>query len=161
MPGILSRLGSWGKRIIQSAIETGRTIAETVGFVRPLAPEITIPEVTREWGHVSASEQAEAIILDLPDEEYVPDRLHSIADVPFKRPYAYTVSIYGRDLVGQQPGGKGKGQFIRQDYDLTSSRKLKIGEIKDMAAQRIGSTGVSATTDIFSMEVSNAWVRKI
>lgn len=153
MPGILERFGSWGKRVVQTAIETGRTIAQTVGFVRPLAPEITPAAVASEWGHVSQSEQAEAAILDLPDNEYVPDRLHSVADVPFTRPYAYTVSIYGRDIA--------TGRFARQDYDLTTSRKLTIGEVKDMAAQRIGKTGVSALIDIFSMAVSNAWVREL
>ena len=153
MPGILERFGGWGTRVIQTAISLGRSIAETVGFVRPLAPEVTEAAVTREWGHVSQSQKAEAYILDLPDNEYVPDSLHSIADVPFSRPFAYTVSIYGRDLA--------TGRFARQDYDLTTSRKLTVGEIKDMAGQRIGKTGVSALIDIFSIAVSNAWVREL
>jgi len=153
MPGLLGRLGSWGKGIIQAAIKTGRSIAQVVGFAQEIAPEITPAAVESEWGHVSQSEAAEALILDLPDNEYVPDRLHSVADVPFTRPYAYTVSIYGRDIT--------TGRFARQDYDLTTSRKLTIGEVKDMASQRIGKTGVSALIDIFSMEVSNAWIREL
>lgn len=153
MAGILERLGSWGKGVVKSALETGRSIAQAVGFARPIAPDVTEPAVAREWGHVSRSEEASQDILDLPDEEYVPDRLHSIADVPFKRPWAYTVSIYGRDLA--------TGRFARQDYDLTTSRKLTIGEVKDMAANRIGRTGVSAIIDIFDVQVSNAWVREL
>lgn len=153
MPGILERFGGWGKRVIATAIKIGRSIAETVRFVRPLAPEVTTPAVTRDWGHVTRSEEASPAILDLPDAEYVPDRLHSITDIPFKRPWAYTVSIYGRDIA--------TGRFARQDYDLTTSRKLTIGEVKDMAANRIGKTGVSALIDIFDVQVSNAWVREI
>ncbi len=153
MPGLLARLGSWGKGIISTAIQTGRTIAQVVGFAKEIAPEITPAAVESEWGHVSRSEQAEALVLDLPDNEYVPDRLHSTTDIPFKRPYAYTVSIYGRELA--------TGRFARQDYDLPASRKLTISEIKDMARQRIGKKGTTEIIDIFNMEVSNAWIREL
>lgn len=152
MPGILARLGSFGMRIVRSAIETGRTLAETVGFVRPIAPTVTIEAAAPEWGHVSRSEEAEPTILAIPDTEYVPDRLHMTFDIPWRRKYCYTVSIYGRDLA--------TGRFAREDYDLTMSKKMTIGEIKDVAGQRIGKAGVSAAIDIFDIEVSNAWERE-
>ena len=153
MAGILGRLGSWGKGIVETAVRIGKSIASTVSFAKSIAPEITTIEATSEFGHVSESEDAKPDILRIPNEEYVPDSMHSIADIPFRRPLAYTVSIYGRDLA--------TGRFMRQDYDLTSSRKLTIGEIKDMAAQRIGKQGISALVNIFDITVSNAWVRVI
>lgn len=152
MPGILARLGSFGMRVVQSAIQTGRTIAETIGFVRPVAPDVTVAAVEREWGHVSRSEEAEPTILALSDTEYIADRLHMTSDIPWRRKYAYTVSVYGRDLA--------TGRFARQDYDMTFSRKMSIGEIKEATGQRVGKSGTDPVIDIFDMEVSNAWARE-
>lgn len=152
MPGILARLGSFGMRVVKSAIETGRTIAEAVGFVRPVAPTVTVADTEREWGHVTRSEEAEPTILALSDTEYVADRLHQVSDIPWRRKYCYTVSVYGRDLA--------TGRFAREDYDMTFSDKMTIGEIKDTAGQRIGKEGTSAAIDIFDVEVSNAWKRE-
>lgn len=91
-------------------------------------------------------------MLAIPDNEYVPDRLHIASDIPWRRKYAYTVSVYGRDLA--------TGQFARQDYDMTVSRKMTIGEIKDTAARRIGKSGSAPLIDIFDINVSNAWERE-
>jgi len=90
--------------------------------------------------------------LSLRNDEYVPDELFAHSDIPWARKFAYTVSVYGRDIA--------TGQFARQDYDLTASRKLSIGEVKGMAASRIGQDGTSALINIFSMTVSNAWERE-
>ena len=152
MPGILERLGSWGTSIIKSAIETGRGIAETVGILKPTAPEITIPEASTDWGHVSRSEESRPDVLALRNDEQVPDHLYEHSEIPWSRKFAYTVSVYGRDIA--------TGRFARQDYDLTASRKLTIGEVKGMAASRIGQDGTSALINIFSMTVSNAWERE-
>lgn len=144
-------MGSWGKRVVATAIETGRSIAETVGIIKPVAPEITITGAERDWGRVSLAESNEAIIADLPNEEYVPDELFTESEIPWKRQYAYTVAIYGRDLA--------TGRFARQEYDLTTNRQLTIAEVKDMASSRIGKAGVSAIIDIFDVAVVNAWER--
>jgi len=74
------------------------------------------------------------------------------SDIPWRRKYAYTVSVYGRDLA--------TGRFARQDYDMTFSRKMSIGEIKEATGQRVGKSGTDPVIDIFDMEVSNAWARE-
>ena len=152
MPGILERLGSWGKSVITSAIKTGRTIAETVGILKPIEPDFVVTDAERDWGRVSQSEDVSPQIAALKDASMVPDALFSTTDIPWARKFAYTVSVFGRDLA--------TGRFARQDYDLTTSRQLSIGEVKEMAASRIGKAGISALIDIFDMEVSNAWIRE-
>lgn len=152
MPGILKRLGSWGTSIIKAAIKTGRTIAETVGILKPVKPAFTVTDAPRDWGRVSRSEDASPQIAALKDASMVPEALFSTTDIPWARKYAYTVSIFGRDLA--------TGRFARQDYDMTTSRQLSIGEVKEMAGSRIGKAGISALIDIFDIEVSNAWTRE-
>jgi len=49
---------------------------------------------------------------------------------------------------------------MRQDYDMTFSRKMTVGEVKAATTRRIGKEGESEIVDIFDMEVSNAWYRE-
>jgi len=75
-----------------------------------------------------------------------------VSEIPWARPYCYTVSVYGRDLA--------TGRFARQDYDITVSRKMTIGEVKATAGARIGRSGSQPLVDIFDIQVSNAWERE-
>lgn len=81
----------------------------------------------------------------------MPEELWSYSDIPWKRPYAYTVSAYGRDLV--------TGEVTEQEFDLTSSAKLTIGEVQDMAKHRLDVTGISPIFEIWDVYVVNAWER--
>jgi len=91
----------------------------------------------------------------------IPDSLHALTDIPFKRPFAYKVVVFGRYVAGTiRDGVKVGGRFAKEEYDLPTNRKLTKEEVMDMAKGRIGKTGGSSIMEIFSMEVVEAYARE-
>ena len=158
MPGILERLGSFGSNILKTIRETGRSILEAVNLARPIAPDITVPEVIRDYGQITRITERESLIAGLPGDQLIPDYLHVATDVPFKRPYAYTVSIYGRAVAGRLgPGGeKIGGRFVRDEFNITTSRPMTPDEVEDLAMRRFGAGGEYALVSIYRMSVTAA-----
>jgi len=141
-------LGSFGRSLISRAIDVGRSIGEVVRIVQPVAPEIAPVAVAREWGQVSKPAGWEKrfglIALDQP----VPLDWFEFSEIPWDKPLAYKVAVYGRDLA--------TGRFTHQEYDITVSRPLSVEEALDEAQSRLGSAGRSPTTDIFSITLVGA-----
>lgn len=161
MPGIFERLGSFGTRIINRVIETGRTIAEVVGFLKPLVPDVTDVDVAREYGRVTVEKEYAGGILDLNPHTVIPESLSTPTDIPFKRPFAYKVVVFGRYLKGMVVGGESVGgRFAHEEWDLPVSRELTKEEVVDMAKGRLGKAGGSARMEIFSIEVVAAYFRE-
>lgn len=161
MPGIFARLGSFARSIITRVIETGRTIAETVGFLKPMVPEVTAAEVAEQYGRVAIEEAHRGAVYALGEHIVIPDSLHVETDIPFKRPYAYKVVAYGRYQAGvERKGRKVGGQFGHEEWDLTTNRQLTKAEIEDMARSRLGKRGGSPIMEVFSVEVVAAYFRE-
>jgi len=161
LPGIFARLGSFGTRVIKRVIETGRTIAETVGFLKPLVESVTELDVARQYGKVAIEETLRSDILDLNPRSVIPGSLYTPTDIPFKRPFAYKVVVFGRFLAGTiRDGKKVGGQFAHEEYDLPTNRQLTKSEIEAMARSRVGKSGGSPILEVFSIEVVSAYFRE-
>jgi hypothetical protein len=163
MPGILERLGSFGRRIIDVVRETGRSIADAIAIARPIAPEVTEPDVLRDWGKVTRITERESLVASLPKDQAIPDYLYTTSDVPFKRPYAYTVTIQGRAVAGREgPGGiKIGGRFVRDEFNVTASRPLTPEEVEEEAMRRFGAAGAYPLVSIRTLSVTAAMKREI
>lgn len=161
MPGIFSRLGSFGQGIIKRVVATGRTILETVGFLKPMVPEVTESEVARQYGRVQVEASFKGPILDLNPRTIIPESLHTPTDIPFKRKYAYKAIAFGRYVAGTiRDGVKVGGRFAREEYDLPTNRQLTKEEAEDMARGRIGKKGGSPIMEVFSIEIVAAYFRE-
>jgi len=161
MPGIFQSIGSFGTRIIRSVVESGRSILETVGFLKPIVPTVTETDVARQYGRVVVEEQYKGAIVDLNAQTVIPQSLHVATDIPFMRPYAYKVIVYGRFAAGTvRDGKKVGGQFGHEEYDLPTNRQLTKEEIVDMARGRIGKKGGTPIIEVLSIEVVAAYFRE-
>lgn len=145
------QLGSFATSAISRAIEAGRTIGEFLGIIEPLAPEVSLPEAVHEWGQVQLGTERAEMYAGLAPEATVPRAWFVESDIPWDKPIAYKIAIYGRDLT--------TGRFMSQEYDITVSRPLTTEEVLDETARRIGMTGVSAITEIFSARLVGASTR--
>jgi hypothetical protein len=161
MPGILARLGSFGRDILQTVRETGRSILEAVSIARPAAPDVTVQDTIRDYGSVTRLEEQQSLVADVPRNETIPDYLYTPTDVPFNRPYAYTVTIQGRSVAGRVgPGGvKVGGRFTRDEFNITSSRPLTPEEVESVATRRFGAAGEYPLVSIRNISVTAAMTR--
>jgi hypothetical protein len=161
MPGLFATLGSYGKRIIQTVRETGRSIAEAIGLAPKQARGIEPAAVAREFIQVARTTERADVIARLPRADVIPDYLHTASDIPFNRPYAYTVTVSGRALAGRVgPGGvKIGGRFTRDEFNITSNRRLSPEEVEEIALRRFGAGGEYPLLSIDRMSVSGAMVR--
>lgn len=161
MPGVFRRLGSFAARVVRVVLEKGRTIGETVGFLKPLVPTVTEPEVAKQFGRVAVEEEFKGPILELNPRTVIPESLHTPTDIPFKRPYAYKAIVFGRYVAGTvREGKKVGGRFAHEEYDLPASRALTKEEAEDMARGRVGKKGGTPIMEIFSIEIVAAYYRE-
>ena len=162
MPGLFERLGSFASRVVKAVRETGKSILEAVNLIRPVAPDITVPDVISDFGQVTRLVEQESVITDLPRDDTIPDYLHTTVDIPFKRPYAYTVVIQGRSVAGRiGPGGeKVGGRFTRDEFNITSNRQLSPQEVVDIGIRRFGAGGSAPLVSIRNISVTAAMSRE-
>lgn len=161
MPGILERFGSWGRSIIASIREQGRSILEAVRLVQPIAPEVSYQDAVKDFGQVTRIDEKQSIIQGLAPDQVIPDYLHEPVDIPFNRPYAYTVTIQGRAVAGRiGPGGKKiGGQFTRDEFNITSNIQLTPAQIEQIAIRRFGAAGEYPLVSIRNISVTAAMTR--
>jgi len=151
LPGLLETLGGFGRSAISRAIETGRTIGEFLGIIKPLVPEVSLPEAVHEWGQVRISGERKKQVAGLAPEAYVPRDWFIESDIPWKTPIAYTVAIYGRDMA--------TGRIISQEYNVTVSRPLTTGEVLDETRARFSEIPDKKYLEIWSAKVVGAFTR--
>lgn len=161
MPGLFSTLGSFAKKVIRTIRETGRSIAEAIGILPRQARDIEPATIAREFEQVAGLEARESLIANLPRTQVIADYLHTTVDVPFNRPYAYTVSISGRAVAGRvgPEGVKIGGRFTRDEFNITSNRRLTPEEVTDIAQRRFGAGGEYPLLSIRQISVTSAMVR--
>lgn len=158
MPGIWSKLGALASQVFKTVRETSQTLAEAITFWKPHTEGVSVSEAEREYGQVSISEGQKDILAQVDANLTIPRSLHDPAPLNFKREFTYTVSIYGRGVAGR-PDGKG-GQFVHDEFYITTSRAMTPAEVMSIATERFGKYGAYAMLDIFSMNLSNAYIRQ-
>jgi hypothetical protein len=91
----------------------------------------------------------------------IPDFLHTTVNVPFNRPYAYTVTVSGRAVAGRiGPGGvKVGGRFTRDEFNITANRRLSPEEVEEIALRRFGAGGEYPLLSISRISVTAAMTR--
>lgn len=141
-------LGSFGRSIISRAIDIGRSIGEVLRIIEPVAPQVEPVSVAREWGQVAKPPGWEERFGLLAPDMAIPVDWFELSEIPWDKPLAYKVAVYGRD--------KATGRFIHQEYDLTVSRPLTVEEALDEAEARLGATGRSPIVDIYSITLVGA-----
>lgn len=149
MPGIWQRLGGFGTKVIESALQIGRSLGETLRIIKPVAPEIEPMAAARDWGHVQTSDALEPAITALRPDEFVPRDLFVTSEIPWKDKYAYQVTVYGRDLI--------TGRFTRQKFDMTVNTEMSVQGVIDETKSRFGSQGASPILEVFDVAVTGAW----
>lgn len=162
MPGLLETLGSFGQSIISFIRETGQGIREAIGLAPRQAGIVEPASVLREFTQVARAQEVAPLFVDLPRTEPIPDYLYGTTDVPFNRPYAYTVTVSGRALAGRKgPGGVPiGGQFVRDEFNITSNRQLSPEEVEAIALRRFGAGGEYPLLSIDRMSVTAAYARE-
>jgi len=158
MPGLFGALGSFGRRIIQTVRETGRSIAEAIGLAPKQAGPLDTGTVISEFTQVARLEEQESLVATLPRNDVIPDYLHTYVDIPFKRQYAYTVTVSGRNVAGRiGPGGeKIGGRFTRDSFNITTNRRMTPNEVEAIALRRFGSGGEYPLLSITRLSVTAA-----
>ena len=162
MPGLFGSLGSFGSRIISLVRETGRSIADAIGLAPKQARDLDTGTVIREFTQVAHIEEQQAAVAGWARNEVIPDYLHTAVDVPFNRPYAYTVTVSGRAVAGRiGPGGeKIGGRFTRDEFNITASRRLSPEEVEAIALRRFGAGGEYPLLSINRISVTAAMSRE-
>lgn len=96
----------------------------------------------------------------LPRDQIIPDYLHVPTDIPFKRPYAYTIVMNGRALAGRigLGGEKIGGRFVRDTFNLTFNRQMSIEEIEAIALRRFGASGEYPLLSIDRISITGAMI---
>lgn len=94
----------------------------------------------------------------LPRNEVIPDYMHTTVDIPFKRQYAYTVTVSGRAVAGRiGPGGiKIGGRFTRDEFNITTNRRMTPDEVEALALRRFGAGGDYPLLSISRISVTAA-----
>ncbi len=150
--GLFKRFGSFATRIWQQIKTSVQPIADAVGIGRIAGVELEPYDLTREYRKIIRLEGLESQIANVGLEQTIPHNLYTEADMPWKRRFAYTVTMSGRDLQ--------TGRFTRTDRTLTFSREMEVGEIMEAAENYFSSSGEYRQVDVTHMTVTGAETRE-
>lgn len=141
-------LGSLGTRIWRSVLDVGAGLVEAIGFGREAGVEAEPAPTWREGYQVSVAMGREADFSVVEPTAYVPADWYEQSTIPWDKPLAYKVAVFGRDLA--------TGRFARQELDITVSRPLTAAEAVDECVARLGLEGASPLFDIWSAKLVGA-----
>jgi len=147
-----SGLGTVGRAIWKGVLAVGGTVADALGFGRVAGVEAEPVPTWREGREVSIALGRESEFAALEPAVFAPQDWYEETAIPWKRPIAYTVAIYGRDLA--------TGRFTREERNITVSRPLTMEEACDYAREQWSVGGVSETFDFISAKVIGALRRE-
>ena len=146
------KLGSFGRKVwgaIQGLISPVSTAVEVgMEYDIPISPM----EAYQELEYTHRMIDNEPLIASIPPDEYVPPNLYAQAEIPWNRPYAYEVGMYGYDL--------NTGEEVRVARVITSSDEMTIEEITGVALARFAAGGDYPQIDVLSVGVTGAEVRR-
>jgi len=148
---MLKAFGSYGSKIWEGIKSRARPIAEALNIGRETGRELAASDLQREYRKVIKLEGVSEKLAALDPDSYVPGQLWIESEIPWKRPYAYEVTISGRDLA--------TGRFARTQRTLTFSRELTAEEVLQEAEQHFGREGAYPQMDITHLSLTGAFSR--
>jgi len=148
MPGIFSALGSFATKIWQSIRSVSQPIRTALGLAQQAGVDVETPALWREYRKAIRLEGKAEGIAGLDPSAYIPVDLWTESDIPWNRPYAYEVTMSGRDLA--------TGRFARTSRVLTFSRQLTIDEVMEETENRFGREGAYPQIAVTHMSVTAA-----
>lgn len=146
--GLGNIFGSFASKIISGLQSIGGSIADALHLGRSAGASPVLETVEREWAQAAQAKSAEPSFGGLRPFEFVPHEMFTESEMPWDKPFAYKVNLYGRDI--------NTGRFTSQDFDITVSREMTIDEIENETIARIGATGESPAIEIFKARVIGA-----
>lgn len=149
--GLQSLWGSFGQAVERAATKTADALRTVFGLAKVGGAAIDMPVVRQEISHIRRQDETAPLLAVLGPDEDIPESLYVDADIPWKRPYAYTVEFYGRDLA--------TGRYTHTERTLTYSHPLTVGEVLEDADKYFGKGGGYEQLDIFQMSVVGAFTR--
>lgn len=149
--GLFKRLGSFGSRIWDTIKRVADPIRSAFDTARQADVSVSVTDIVREYRKAIKLEGLSAQIATLSEGDYIPAQLHQESEIPWNRPFAYEVTMSGRDLA--------TGRFARTSRVLTFSRQMTVGEIEDEALGRFGGEGAYPQMDVTHVSVTAAEFR--
>jgi hypothetical protein len=150
--GLFKAVGSFGSRVWGTVKRAIEPIRAAFNVAREIGAEVTTGALLGEYRKVVKLEGIAEQIATLEPDQYITPQLYQEADIPWDKPFAYEVTMSGRDLA--------TGRFARTDRVLTFSRQLTIQEIEEEALARFGSEGAYPQIDITHISVTAAQYRE-
>lgn len=141
-------LGSFGTKIWRTVLDIGGTVATALGFGREAGVEAEVVPTWHEGYEVVAAVGRQSDFATIEPGGFVPQEWYEQSSIPWDKPIAYKVVVYGRDLA--------TGRFAHQELDITTSRPLTAEEAVDECMARVGAEGGSPLFDIFSAKLIGA-----
>jgi len=149
--GSESLLGGLGRSIIRTAQRAGQSISSALSRIAATGARPEPLTVAREWGQVRLEGERESTIASIGIGQEIPRSLYTEREVRYGDKFAYTVTVYGRDLA--------TGRFAHQELDVWMSREASPEEVLEEASMNIGRDGGSPLFDIFDVSLTGASIR--
>lgn len=150
--GLFKRFGSFASRIWETIKTSVQPIADAIGIGRQAGVELEPYDLVSEYRRALMLDPLESAIANVGLEQTIPHSLYLASVMPWKRRFAYTVQMSGRDLL--------TGKFAYTYRTLTFSREMEVGEIMEAADNYFSSTGEYKQFDISHMSVVQADYRE-
>jgi len=141
-------LGSFATKIWRTIIGAGEGLAEAVGLGRAAGVEVEPTPTWHEGYEVRTAAGRQEQFAALEPAAFAPQEWYEQSTIPWDKPIAYKIIIYGRDLE--------TGRFAHQELDITVSRPLTAEEAVNECLARVGMEGGSPLFDIFSAKLVGA-----
>jgi len=152
--GLGAALGGFGRSLIKRLQEIGQSVASALRLARVAEVEVEPAAVVREWGEVLVAGEREGQFALIPPGGTVPVDWYEMSEIPWDKPIAYTVAVYGRSL--RKTKKYERGQFAHMEFNITVSRPLTMEEVLDEAAAWLTGKDYSPMLDVFSVKVIGA-----
>jgi len=149
--GLWSRLGTFATKIWDWARSQVSPVSSAQQVADLAEVDVEPQELWREYRKAIRLEGTAESIAGTDPGSYISHSLYTEADIPWNRPYAYEVTISGRDLA--------TGRFTRTGRWITTSREATPAEIIDEAVSSFGRGGGSEQIDITHISVTGAQYR--
>ena len=146
-----NRLYGAARGVAQWAIEQARPVAAFLGLAEEVEAPVSPMEAVAAISHAHASGKWTEDLRKLRHWDSIPEDWYVEKEIPWKQPFAYTVEMYGRDVLGR---------YSHKTRTRTYSRALTVGEIMDDSAATFGREGDSPEfIEIYGVSVTEAFVR--
>lgn len=147
-------LGSLGTQIWRTILDIGTGLAGALGLGRKAGVEAEPVPTWHEGYQVSVAAGRQEDFSAVESTAYVPVDWYEISTIPWDKPIAYTVAVYGRSRITTRKYKP--GQMARMEFDLTFSRPLTMEEVRDEATAWLTGKDYSPFSEAISITVIGA-----